>query len=84
MIKNDFDDLYVGITKDLETRIKTHNNSRGALYTKKKSKFNLVFQEQYNSPQEARTREIQIKKWSRKKKELLILRFKEGLPTKMK
>ena len=74
--------LYVGITEDIKKRILTHNTKQGALYTKS-GNFKIVFYEQYKTLAEARKREIQIKKWRRKKKEMLIERFRKGLPTKL-
>ncbi len=83
MIKNDFDKLYVGITENLVDRLNYHNSKLGAQFTKGKAKFRIVFEEEYKTLSEARRREIQIKKWSRIKKELLIDRFNSGLSTKM-
>ncbi len=83
MIKNVYGDLYIGITDNPEKRIKYHNEKRGALYTKRDSKFKIVFLEKYVNLIEARKREIQIKKWRRGKKEMLIERYKNGLKTRM-
>ena len=82
MLKNLYGDPYVGITENLEQRLKYHNEKRGALYTKRDSLFELVFLEKHQTLSEARKREIQIKKWRREKKEILIEKFKKGLPTK--
>ena len=82
MIRNSYNDLYVGITDDPEQRLKYHNERRGALYTKRDSKFEIIFLEQYETLAQARKREIQIKKWRREKKDLLIQRYTTGLPTK--
>jgi len=82
MIKDSFDDLYVGITDNPEQRLKYHNENRGALFTKRDSKFEIVFLEQHPTLAEARKREIQIKKWRRQKKEYLIDRYQKGSPTK--
>jgi len=82
MIKNSYDDLYVGITDNPEQRLKYHNEKRGALFTKRDSKFNIVFLEPHETLQPARVREIQIKKWRRDKKEFLIALYEKGLPTK--
>jgi len=68
MIKNNNDDLYIGVSKDIKNRIKTHNNKSGAEFTKNKDSFRLVFEEKYKSLPEARQREIQLKKWRRDKK----------------
>ena len=83
MIKNDFGKLYVGITEDLIKRLYYHNTEHGAGFTKGKAKFKTVFNEKYNTLEEARKREIQIKKWRRDKKEALIERFQKGLETKI-
>ena len=81
MIRNSYRDLYVGITDDPEQRLKYHNEKRGAQYTKRDTKFRIVFLEQHTTLAEARKREIQIKIWRREKKEMLIKRYQEGLPT---
>ena len=82
MIKNDFGKLYIGITESLKNRLFYHNSKMGSEFTKGKAKFHLVFSEEYKTLKEARQREIQIKKWSRIKKEFLIDRYKKGLETK--
>ena len=82
MIENSYGDLYVGITKNPDQRLKYHSRKRGALFTKRDFKFEIVFLEQYESLAEARKREIQIKKWRRDKKQVLIERYKKGLETR--
>ena len=82
IIKNAYGKLYVGITKNPNKRLHFHNTEQGALFTKTNSKFKIVFCEKYATVIEARKRETQIKKWRREKKELLIKRYGEGLPTK--
>ena len=82
MVENDFGKLHVGISEDPFKRLGYHNARQGAHFTKGKAKFRLVFQEPYDTVSEARQREIQIKKWRRDKKEVLIKRFKEGLSTR--
>ncbi|MBI4394996.1 MAG: GIY-YIG nuclease family protein [Candidatus Omnitrophica bacterium] len=84
MARNDFDKLYIGITENLKERIYYHNAKRGAQFTKGKAKFGIVFWEEYLTLAEARRREIQIKKWRRSKKEILIDGFQKGLSTKMR
>ena len=64
--------LYIGITSDLEKRIKRHESGDGAEFTKRNKAFELVYQEQYHTLIEARRREAQIKRWRRQKKENLI------------
>lgn len=82
MIRNFSGDLYIGITTNLDKRLADHNSNRGALFTRKENKFSIVFYEQYKTMSDARKREIQIKKWRRDKKEMLIKKYNQGLPTK--
>ena len=82
MIKNKVGKLYIGITEKLNKRLYTHNIGGGAKFTKDNNKFSIVFSENYSTLAEARQREVQIKKWRRDKKELLIQRHTRGLPTK--
>ena len=77
--KNQIGHLYVGISQNVEQRLYTHNAGHGALFTRGNLEFKIVFLEEYNTLKEARTREVQIKKWRRDKKDLLIQRFKQGL-----
>jgi putative endonuclease len=82
MLKNSHSDLYIGVTENPEQRLKHHNENRGALFTKREAKFEIVFLEEYPSLSTARKREIQIKKWRREKKDLLIEKYCRGLQTK--
>ena len=81
MIRNDHGDLYIGITQNPEQRLTYHNQKRGALFTKRDSLFSIVFLEEHASLASARKREIQIKKWRREKKDMLIERYQKNLPT---
>jgi len=83
ILKDDNGRVYIGVTQNLRKREVTHNTKRGALFTKS-GNFQIVFHELYDTLAEARSREIQIKKWRREKKERVIERFKQGLPTKMR
>lgn len=82
MAKNTANKLYVGVSENPPQRINDHNDGRGAHFTKYIPTYNVVFLEDYPTFKEARKREIQIKKWRRDKKELLITRYKQGLETK--
>lgn len=82
MIKNTYGDLYIGVSNNPQQRLTNHNQKRGALFTKRESKFQLVFLEEHINLTAARKREIQIKKWRRDKKEKLIEMYQRGLPTK--
>ena len=64
--------FYVGSTTNLENRVKTHNQGKGATYTSKRRPVQLVYHEQFKSFDDAVKRERQVKKWSRAKKEALI------------
>jgi len=64
--------LYVGETSDLQTREQHHNQGRGGSYTAKRRPVLIVYAERHNSKQEALKRERQIKRWSLRKKELLV------------
>jgi putative endonuclease len=63
---------YTGWTKDLEKRINTHNNGKGAKYTRGRCPVKLIYFENFNDKVEAMKREYEIKQMSRKEKEKLI------------
>lgn len=63
--------LYTGYTNSLKRRYDEHSNGNGAKYTKNK-KLELVFYQTFKSQKQAMQRELEIKKYSRKKKEKLI------------
>jgi len=64
--------LYTGITTDIARRLKEHNAKKGAFYTKNKLPVELVYQEAMANQSEARKREVEIKKLTRKEKLELI------------
>lgn len=64
--------LYTGITINVEARIKKHNAGLGAKYTCARKPVTLVWSEEVESESSARIREIEIKKWDKKKKERLL------------
>ncbi len=66
--------LYIGQTNNLKRRIEEHkkDKTKSAKYIRYFSSFNLVYSEVYPTRKEAIQREIQLKKWSRLKKEMLI------------
>ena len=64
--------FYVGHTEDMVQRVETHNQGRGAVYTKHRRPVEAVWNEKFDSEGAAVSREIQIKKWSRSKKEALV------------
>ena len=61
--------LYVGCTNDLEKRLKQHNTAKaGAHYTKIRRPVVLKFSQRFRTLAKARTREAEIKQWTRKQK----------------
>ena len=53
--------FYVGYTKDLENRLKQHNNG-DSTYTKRKIPWKLVYSESFKNKSDALKREIFLKK----------------------
>ena len=64
--------LYIGITNDLKRRIWEHKNKVVAGFSKKYNLNKLVYYEVFDDPENAITREKQIKSGSRDKKIELI------------
>ncbi len=64
--------LYVGHTDDLEKRVEEHQDGTYGGYTSSRRPVQLVWCDEFQSRDEAIQRELQIKGWSRKKKEALI------------
>ena len=52
---------YVGWTTDISKRIKAHNTSKGAKFTRG-SQWKLLYKEKFETKSEAMKREIQLKK----------------------
>ena len=67
------DSLYAGICIDLEHRVETHQNGKGAKYTRSRSPVTLVYHEQHRSKGDALRREAEVKKWSNQRKERLVV-----------
>jgi len=63
---------YVGSTSDVAARVATHNAGRGPRFTACRLPVTLVYAESFDTMDQARSREIQIKRWSRQKKEAVI------------
>ena len=66
--------LYVGMTKNLENRIKEHNSGR-TKSTKGYRTWNLVFWQSFNTRQEARKQEKYFKTGSGKEKLKELIRL---------
>jgi predicted GIY-YIG superfamily endonuclease len=64
--------LYVGHTSNLESRVRRHQEGRGARYTAARLPIRLLYSEECRTLGEAVGRERQIKRWSAEKKRALI------------
>ncbi|HPW99108.1 MAG TPA: GIY-YIG nuclease family protein [Sedimentibacter sp.] len=64
--------LYTGYTNDLDKRIKTHNEKKGAKYTRGRTPVILKYYEEFDNKIDAMKRESQIKKLRRLKKLMLF------------
>ena len=71
--------LYTGWTNQLEKRVEDHSSGKGAKYTRSRLPLKLVYEEQCDSPTDARKREAAIKKLSRKEKLALLERHHDLL-----
>lgn len=68
--------LYTGITNNLENRIKTHNDGKGAKYTRARRPVVLKYYETVSDKSSASRREIALKKLSRIQKIKLISNYR--------
>ena len=73
------DTLYVGHTENLASRERTHNDGKGAKYTAARRPVRMVYAEEHDSVESAIARERQLKRWSNKKKEALVLGDRRAL-----
>jgi predicted GIY-YIG superfamily endonuclease len=79
ILKCSDESFYIGHAQNVEQRVARHNAGQGAIFTKHRRPVNLVYEEVFSSKQEAVVRELQLKKWSRAKKQALIDGDKELL-----
>jgi putative endonuclease len=63
---------YTGMTWSLSNRWDQHAAGNGSVYTKEHGFKAVVYSEEFEDLNDARAREIQIKKWSQNKKRKLI------------
>jgi predicted GIY-YIG superfamily endonuclease len=63
---------YVGHTDDLERRVLEHAEGGKCAYTESRRPVQLVWSQEFASREEAVAAEMQIKDWSRAKKQALI------------
>lgn len=67
--------LYCGMTTNLQNRLMEHNSSgsKGAKYLRGKKPVKIVYFEEYPDIKAAMSREAEIKKWPKAKKEALVV-----------
>ena len=70
--------FYCGWTNDLDKRIKDHNAGKGAKYTKTRLPVKLVYFEEFDTKEEAMSREWHIKQLRREKKMELIAKMSKS------
>ena len=75
MVRCADDSIYTGISNDVQSRINKHNRGVGAKYTAGRLPVSLIFSERHANQSSARKREVQLKKWSKNKKEILSQGF---------
>ena len=64
--------LYTGWTNDLERRLAAHNAGKGGKYTRVRLPVTLVYHEEFDTKEEAMSREWTIKQLTRAQKMRLI------------
>ena len=67
--------LYVGVTSNLPRRLYEHRNGLADGFTKKYNVHKLVYYEHTNDVYSAISREKQLKKWRRDKKNALVCKM---------
>lgn len=70
--------LYIGVTNNIERRVREHKTGKNEGFTKKYNCHRLVYCEYFTSILEAIAREKQLKRWNRIKKENLIKKMNPG------
>ncbi len=76
------DSFYTGVTKDLERRLKMHNDGKASKYTRARRPVEMIYHEDCMGRAQALVRECEVKALSRKKKEQLVLSGQESLMKK--
>ncbi len=72
-LKGKYKPTYVGYTKNLENRLKLHNSSLGAKYTKGKL-WKIIYKKRYKNKSTALKNEYKLKK-NRKKRNLIKFNY---------
>lgn len=64
--------MYIGVTNDLPRRLSEHKSGAIDSFTKRYRVHKLVYFEEYHNPNDAISREKQLKGWRRSKKNALV------------
>ena len=64
--------LYTGWTNDLEKRLASHNRGTASKYTRVRRPVSLIYQEAFETEEEAKQREYAIKQLTRAQKLALV------------
>ncbi len=75
MVRCADDTIYTGISIDVQARIDKHNSGSGAKYTSTRLPVRLIYSESQPDQISAMKREVEVKKWGRKRKENLASDF---------
>jgi len=67
------DSLYSGYCRDLQAREKVHNTGKGAKYTRSRRPVVFAYHEEFKDRSGAMKREAEVKKWTRARKEELVV-----------
>lgn len=70
--------IYTGYTKNIDNRLMQHSKGFGSKYVRSRLPLLLAYKEHHDTRSAAMRREIQIKKYSRKKKLNLIESYTNG------
>jgi putative endonuclease len=64
--------LYAGTCVDIKAREATHNEGKGAKYTRSRRPIAIIYHEEFETLSEARRREMKVKGMSKKEKERMV------------
>ncbi len=64
--------LYAGTCVDRGRRERTHNEGKGAKYTRSRRPIKIIYSEKFKTLSSARKREAEVKKWRKQQKERLV------------
>lgn len=68
---------YTGWTNNLNKRLKDHNDGKGAKYTKARLPVSLIYYEEFQTKEEAMSREYAIKQMTRSEKSKLVNKYRK-------